>query len=305
MADLDPYLLRAFMAVAELGTVSAAAQTLHRTQAAVSMQIQRLEALTGSTLFERTPRGLRLTAQGLILWPCARDILCANALALQRMRDQHVQGRVRLAVVEDIAAARLHHLLRHFHDHTPNVQLDLIVAGNRALGAQFDDDRIDLMVCDAGAVRAEPLASWQEELVWAVRSDLWPKMRDEWPVVMFAEGCPWRLDVVKHLSHSKHAWKTVCEASTLVAMSTALQVGIGMGPMMRGTVPPDCREVGVAEGAPAPVVLHVALFARAAASPQARYLADFLLKSLPNQRGVPSAEAPPRARPARRRAAAV
>ena len=50
MFDLDPYLLRAFLTVAEIGTVNGAAVSLNRTQAAVSMQIRKLEGLVGKAL---------------------------------------------------------------------------------------------------------------------------------------------------------------------------------------------------------------------------------------------------------------
>ena len=62
--DLDPYLLRAFSTVVEVGTVSGAATVLNRTQAAVSMQIRKLEDLVGVTLFQRSTKGLNLTAEG-------------------------------------------------------------------------------------------------------------------------------------------------------------------------------------------------------------------------------------------------
>ena len=54
--------LRYFIAVAELRSVRAASEQLHVTQPAISRQIQDLEDAIGAALFERTPRGLKLTA---------------------------------------------------------------------------------------------------------------------------------------------------------------------------------------------------------------------------------------------------
>jgi len=68
MLDLDSYLLRAFLTVAEIGTVNGAAVKLNRTQAAVSMQIRKLEELVGVTLFSRSSKGLELRALGRSRW---------------------------------------------------------------------------------------------------------------------------------------------------------------------------------------------------------------------------------------------
>lgn len=54
MLDLDPLLLRSFIAVARAGTISAAAQQVGRTQSAVSMQMRRLEAVVGQPILYRT-----------------------------------------------------------------------------------------------------------------------------------------------------------------------------------------------------------------------------------------------------------
>ena len=107
MADLDPYLLRAFLTVVEIGTVNGASASLNRTQAAVSMQIRKLEGLVGVTLFERSTKGLDLTAEGQVLVPFAREIITLNDEIGRRLNGKVIEGRVRFGVVEDFAATRL------------------------------------------------------------------------------------------------------------------------------------------------------------------------------------------------------
>ena len=60
-ADIDWSLLRAFLAVAEAGGVSRAAQLLRSSQPTLSRQMAALERHLGQPLFERTTRGLKLT----------------------------------------------------------------------------------------------------------------------------------------------------------------------------------------------------------------------------------------------------
>ena len=61
--DLDSTLLRTFVTVVETGSVSTAATALHRTQAAVSMALRRLEDEVGQRLLERSPRGVTPTGR--------------------------------------------------------------------------------------------------------------------------------------------------------------------------------------------------------------------------------------------------
>ena len=89
---LEPEPLRSFLAIAETGSFTAAAQRVNRTQSAVSMQIKRLEEQLGALLFAREGRTVRLSPGGELLLPHARRILQAQqeALALFRQIGNHV-----------------------------------------------------------------------------------------------------------------------------------------------------------------------------------------------------------------------
>lgn len=279
MLDLDPYLLRAFLSVADVGTVNGAAAALHRTQAAVSMQIRRLEELLGVPLFERSSKGLALTADGLLLVPYAREILTLNDEVRQRLAGQRVEGRVKLGVVEDFAATRLVDILKAFRDLNPRVDIDIMADGNRRLAALFGQDKLDLLICDTSEVVRKPLMVWPEQLLWTVRSDFSVSTDEPLPVVLFEEACPWRARAIEALADRSLRWNVVCEASTLVAMATAVQVGIGIGPMMAATVPPGCRSLDRASEFPQPVPIEIGLYMRQAAPEQARHLADFVMRT--------------------------
>jgi len=279
MLDLDPYLLRAFISVADMGTVSGAAASLHRTQAALSLQIRRLEELLGTPVFERSTKGLALNANGLLLLPFAREILSLNDEVQQRIEGQRVEGRVKLGMVEDFAATRLVNLLKAFRDRNPLVKIDMLVMSNRQLAELFEQDKLDLVICDAGMVPRRPEFLWHEQLLWAVRSDISVSTEEPLPVIMFESNCPWRERVVEALSDRSLRWNIACEASTLVAMAAAVQVGIGIGPMMAATIPPGCRSLDRAFGLPAPVSIDIGLYASPKAPSQARYLAEFIART--------------------------
>lgn len=178
------------MSVADVGTANGAAASLHRTQAAVSMQIRRLEEAVGAQLFDRSANGLTLAAGGLLLRPYARQILSFSDELKHRIGDYRVEGRVKLGVVQDFAATRLIQILKAFHDQNPLVQIDLIVSS------------------------AEPL-----------------------PLILFEGSCPWRNRVIEALSDRNARGNLVCDGSTLIAMVTPVQVGIGIGPMIAPAIP--------------------------------------------------------------------
>ncbi|MEO5760039.1 MAG: LysR family transcriptional regulator, partial [Mesorhizobium sp.] len=96
--DIDAKLLRAFVTVADVGTVSRAADRLARTQAAVSMQLQRLESEVGAQLLRRSPRGVSLTEAGEILRAFARKAIALGEDARREIEGRRLVGRVRLGI---------------------------------------------------------------------------------------------------------------------------------------------------------------------------------------------------------------
>lgn len=86
--------LRYFVAVTEEGHVGRASRRLHVSQPPVSRQIRALEDELGVALFERTPRGMRLSDDGAALLPRARSILDAVAGLTDDLRARHgLRGR--------------------------------------------------------------------------------------------------------------------------------------------------------------------------------------------------------------------
>lgn len=78
--------LASFVVVAEEGAIVRAALRLHITQPPLTRRIQQLEDELGTPLFERLPRGVRLTPAGERLLPRARAILAAVDEARDALR---------------------------------------------------------------------------------------------------------------------------------------------------------------------------------------------------------------------------
>ena len=111
---LDTDLLRAFVAVAETGSFTAAAALVGRSQSAVSQKVIRLEEMLERSVFARTSRSLRLTPDGERLLVVARQMLALNDDFLRSLRRPSEIGTLRLGISENLVPTQLPKLLSRF-----------------------------------------------------------------------------------------------------------------------------------------------------------------------------------------------
>jgi DNA-binding transcriptional LysR family regulator len=124
----DWALLRAFLAVAETGSLSRAAEQLGASQPTLSRQMSALEAQVGQVLFERTRRGVRLSAAGEALrLPAQRMQEHAREWSLAAAgRATTLAGTVRLTASEVVSAFLLPPVLAGLRREHPEIQIELV-----------------------------------------------------------------------------------------------------------------------------------------------------------------------------------
>ncbi len=122
--------LRAFCAVVELGTLTAAARLLGETKGGISRRVQRLETHLGARLLARSPRAVAPTEEGQRFYQGVREALACldEAAETARQTRQGVAGLIRLTAPVDLAALVLPPLLVRFQQRYPLVRLDVIGA---------------------------------------------------------------------------------------------------------------------------------------------------------------------------------
>lgn len=144
--DLDPTLLRTFVAVVDTGSFTRAARRQHLTQSAVSHQIRRLEEQTGRRLLCRTTRSVTLTEAGEeFLWH-ARQILRTLDTLARRFRPSTLSGRLRFGAPENFMGGRLPRLLARYARAFPSVRLDVSISANLDLPAMIKAEELDLAI---------------------------------------------------------------------------------------------------------------------------------------------------------------
>lgn len=137
--------LRAFMAVAQSGSFSMAAISLHLTQPAISKRIGNLERDLGLNLFDRVGKRVYLTDAGTLLMPRAAALLTEIDDTQRLLRNLHTQvdGTLNLATSHHVGLHRLAPVLKTFNLEHPAVQLEI----------QFDDSEAAHDLVRSGAAQ--------------------------------------------------------------------------------------------------------------------------------------------------------
>src|SRR5438128_1879532 len=139
--------LKAFLAIAELGTFTAAAARVHVTQAAISMQIRQLEIEVGAQLFVRAPRRVILTEAGETLFARAKAILREHDAAVEEiaaLTGPH-RGRLRVGSASAMVNADpLPNILKELRQSHEKVEISVASGTSEALVQQILDGELDL-----------------------------------------------------------------------------------------------------------------------------------------------------------------
>ncbi|MBS1957797.1 MAG: LysR family transcriptional regulator [Cyanobacteria bacterium SZAS-4] len=130
---MDLRQLRYFSHIAELEHFGRAADRLHIAQPALTRQIRQLEEEIGVELFERLPRGVRLTAAGRVLFAQTKDLLaqCERMIKLTQQVSRGQAGLLRIGFADGVTFNRtFSEILKAFRQECPDVVLDLVPASS-------------------------------------------------------------------------------------------------------------------------------------------------------------------------------
>jgi len=234
--------LRAFVAVAQMGGFSAAAQRLHLTQSALSMLVRALEEEMGVALFERTTRVVKLTDAGRDFFPVAERLLLDvhKAVAGTRARAERARGRLTIAVTPTFASTMLPAVLKQYREQHPEV---LVVvrddAGPERIRQLVQEGDVDLGVAPVDRSQREMLVVevlLEDELVLACpsghrlarkREVAWRELA-EVPFVGFQRGNALQLLIDDAAIATGLRLRTQYEVSSVSAAIALIGAGLGV-----------------------------------------------------------------------------
>ncbi len=173
---MDSLKCRAFLAVAELGSMSAAADTLGYTQSGITRMIHSLEEELGFPLFIREKSGVVLTGNGREMLPAVHDIVRADERAQQiALEINHItRGVLTIGGYFSVSALILPQILSVFQSRYPGIVIRLQEGGNREMAKWLNDRSVDICFCAMPGkdVSCDWIDFFQDELVaWVPKSD--------------------------------------------------------------------------------------------------------------------------------------
>jgi LysR family hydrogen peroxide-inducible transcriptional activator len=189
---MDRYLLRYFLAVAELGSFSKAAARVSVTQPTLSVGIAKLEAQLGARLFERTTRRVSLTPAGSRFLQHARRITQEYETALREVSETPQLKRVRAGVLSTIPARDLERVVTHHAKNSGGEALEILDSTERDIANRLSDGRLDMAI----TILRSGLESFAQE-----------KLRNE-PYVLFV-GATHKLSGVESVDGGALAGETM------------------------------------------------------------------------------------------------
>ncbi len=274
MNDLDPAWLRSFAAIARAGSITRAAQQVHRTQSAVSTQLQQLEAALGAHLVERSTRSLALTAQGHAFLPHVQALLRAQAEAQAAVHPAREAAVHRLGISEYFMADRLGELLGVLRDAAGDARLELLLGTSAPLQQHWTQGEADLIVVTATAPPPGAKLLRRELLAWVASPRLALPAGRAVPLVLLGKECPVREIALKALARNGRAHHLQLGCTGSQAAVAAIRAGWGVGCLNAAAITPDMAVLSRQDPKrwPSPGRLSFYLLARPEARPLAKAL---------------------------------
>ncbi len=250
MIPLDSDLMRAFLAVADTGSVTAAADRLHRTQSAVSMQIRRLEESLGQPLFTRLPRGVALTPRGEQLLPYARRVTSLLDEAATALREKPLAGPVRIGIPDEYAETILPRALAAFSERHTGVEVTVRCDFTSPQLAALTADQLDLAVIYDSSHTSGDEVLGIDPTVWVTSITHAQHLQIPVPVGVYFRSDWCRDFALRSLDQQSIPWRAAFECDTSGSLRIAARTGLAIAPISRSTIPPGCRELTAEDGFP-------------------------------------------------------
>ena len=278
---IDTLQLKSFIAIADTGTFGKAAQTVNRTQSAISLQIQKIEEQLGCPLFDRSARRVTLTPQGEIFLGYARRILQLQAEAYSRISEPDAEGVIRFGTPEDFASHFLPDVLARFRQYHPLIQLNVSCDLTLNLMEGFHRGDFDVILAKRDPQRVEGgTMIWREPLVWVAAESF--LIQERLSLVLAPQPCIYRARALAALDAARRSWHISYTSQSLSGNLAAVKAGLGITVLPSHMVPEGLHVVGNEEKLPKLADAEIALLKKPGLSRAAEMFTDHIVESLEN-----------------------
>ncbi|MFC4809967.1 selenium metabolism-associated LysR family transcriptional regulator [Paenibacillus sp. GCM10023250] len=240
---LNFHQLHIFYTVADRGSFSAAAQALHMTQPAVTMQVQSLEDYFGTKLLQRSTKRIELTEAGRALMPFAQrsiDLIRETDLQMSKFTKQ-LKGRLQLGASLTIGEYILPRLLGPFGQEFPHIAISMKVMNTAQIMEEIVNHQLNFGLIEAPVnhpdMHMEAVMSDELKLIVGKAHPLAGSREVEledvmkYPIVLREQGSGTRLVMEEQLRAKQISvadMKIVMELGSTGAVKSAVEAGLGL-----------------------------------------------------------------------------
>ena len=251
---MEIHQLTYFVAVAETGSFSRAAERCNIAQPSLSQQIMKLEQELGEPLFDRLPRKVVLTDAGRTLLPRAVSIL-SDLQDIKHTLNQNVDaghGLLNVGFIPTIAPFVLPRVIKRFSQEFPNARLTVQEDLTETIVRNLLDGKLDVGITSmpirhrliqTEELLTEPLlvASAKENDV-ITRASIHVKELDDFPFIALSEMHCLGEQVQSFCHRQNLELKIVCDTSQLSTVKNCVEIGLGVSLVPRALALSDSSQ---------------------------------------------------------------
>ena len=222
---VDLELLRTFVTVARTGEFKKAAEIICRSQAAISMQIKRLETQTGTCLMTRNNRGIRLTDAGETLLSYGEQLLKLSSATLTALKTDNLHGKLNIGIPTDYAQDFLNHFMPVLQREQPNLESRIVCDRSRSLRKRVAAGELDIAIVSAETEDPDDHLIWTERLLWSAPVSSRLEELSPMPIAMYEDSCIVRDLCLAELQRSKVNYRIAFGSPVMDNLAAAVEQG--------------------------------------------------------------------------------
>lgn len=245
-APLDLDQLQTFIAIADTGSFTRAADAIFKTQSAVSMQMRRLEERIGKPLFERDGRTNRLTEDGERLLAYARRMIHLNSETIAAFDDTQLEGHVRIGTPDDYADRFLPEIMARFARSNPRVELSVICEPTVNLEEMIKRGTLDIALVTQRDQRSEVVRS--EPLLWVTSANHAVHEEAVLPLAVGRPTCIWRTAAIDVLNEKGRDHRILFTSWSATVLAASVLAGLAVSVLPECALRPGMRVLSEADG---------------------------------------------------------
>ncbi|MDH6230297.1 DNA-binding transcriptional LysR family regulator [Mesorhizobium soli] len=247
-APLDLDQLQTFIMIADTGSFTRAAEEVHRTQSAVSMQMRRLEERIGKPLFEKDGRNNKLTEEGERLLSYARRLIHLNRETLAAFDDRRLEGTIRIGTPDDYADRFLPEIMARFARSNPRVELTVICEPTYNLVEHIKRGHLDLALVTHNDLRGQSEVVRREPLLWVSSANHATHEQEILPMAFGRPTCIWRRSATDVLDRMQRDYRVLFSSWSATVITAAVLSGLAISVLPECALRPGMRVLGETDG---------------------------------------------------------